>query len=161
MLKGGGFAFLPLNPESLLKDGWKLMTDPTTDKPQPHDERVTVIDGLLVLHAVGLGENRMPGKIGCDTVAGWLAYAREDWLFIKSWAPGPPSPGYPYTVEIWCQDGLCELEPLSPWVELAAGEKAELNERWVLLPLSTPCRTASQAAALRDVVETFLAERRL
>ena len=158
MMKGGGFAFLPLNPGSAFEDGWELITGPAADAPRPCDERVTVVDDLLVIHAVGAGENNMPGKIGCDSVAGWLAYAREDRLFLKSWEPSPPSRGHPYTVEIWFQDGMCELEPLSPWVELAPGGKAELNERWRILPLSAPCRSARQAVALRDVVEALLAE---
>jgi len=160
MMKGGGFAFLPLNPKSALKDGWTVMIEPLTDAPQPHDPRVTVVDDLLVLQAVGEGKENKAGKIGCDSVAGWLAYARGNWLLIKAWEPKPPSEGYPYTVEVWFENRICELEPLSPWVTLAPGEKAELNERWYLLPLSVPCGTVQQAVALREVVETFLAANR-
>ena len=158
MFKGEGFAFLPLNPQSSLKGGWTLMTHPVAEGPQPYDPRVRVIDDLLILRAVGEGPENRPGKVGCDTVVGWLAYAREDWLLIKVWAPGPPAEGYRYTVEIWFQNEMCEIEPLSPWVELAPGESAALNERWYLLPLSAPCWTFDEAAALRGVVEAFLAD---
>ena len=76
---------------------------------------VTVLDGVLVAKAEGL-----PSKLGADSDAGWIAYARGRQLFVKFYTYFPDGK---YTdgensVELYFDPRVCELEPLSPEVSL-------------------------------------------
>jgi len=144
---GGGFALVPLAKKSRFKAGWSLMKDGAYRGEDPAHPKVRILDGVLVAQAEGPSS-----KLGLDSDAGWIAYARERLLFVKYF---PYSPQGPYTdggnsVEIYFDPKVCELEPLSPEVKLQPGERYAFPEHWILIELDHDVRRAEEARALVD-----------
>ena len=154
LCKGGGFGIFPLNKKSRFKAGWaKREGDKVPDfrynGENPKDARVKVIDGVLVAEAKALPDSPNM-KIGADSDAGWIAYARGKILFVKY---------FPYTrdgnytdggnsVEFYCNDRGAELEPVSPEVKLKSGENYSFPEKWTLIELDKEVTSHEQARAL-------------
>jgi hypothetical protein len=144
---GGGFAFFPLNRKSARPKGWGLVKD--GKYVDADHENVKVLDGVLVAKAEG-----KPSKVGADSDAGWIAYARGKQLFVKFF---PVFRGAPYTddgntVELYWDAKVAELEPLSPEVELKPGAEYVFRERWILLPLEKEPATHEEARALVGMI---------
>jgi hypothetical protein len=142
---GGGFAFFPLNPRSRFKAGWAQVKDKSYVGDAPSHPNVKVLDGVLV--AKGDGKS---SKLGADSDAGWIAYAKGRQLFVKYY---PVFPDGKYTdggctVELYFDPKVCELEPLSPEVALKPGERYEFPEVWALLPIEKEPATHEEARAL-------------
>ena len=152
--KGGGFAMFPLNHRSRFKAGWsirqgKRVPEYRYEGDNPHDARVRIMDGVLVAQAKALPEAREM-KVGADSDAGWIAYARERLLFVK-YFPVFPEGNYSdggNTVEFYCNDRVAELEPLSPEIKLKSGENYSFPEKWTLMELDKEVTTYEQARAL-------------
>ena len=133
--KGGGFVFFKLNPESRFEKGWSILSRSGAGFHYPAGQQqpgVQVIDDLLVIQT-----GTTSAKIGADSLSGWIAYARDNLLFIKFF---PVSPGGNYadggnTVEVMWTPTITELSPLSPAVKLAPGASYDFPERWMLIPL--------------------------
>lgn len=149
LCKGDGFAFFPLNRSSRFPAGWSIRN--SVDKKysyngkDPSDARVKVLDGVLVTQAGGPAL-----KVGADSDAGWIAYARGKLLFVKYF---PFFPKGDYTdggnsVEFYCDARIAELEPLSPEIKLKPGENYSFPEKWVLIELKDEVTTHAQARAL-------------
>lgn len=151
LCKGGGFAFFPLNKHSRFNRGWSLRTTVdgkyAYDGDRPNLPQVHILDGVLVTEAVG-----EPSKIGADSDAGWIAYARGKLLFVKY---------FPYTrkgnytdggnsVEVYFDQRVAEIEPLSPETKLEPNQNFSFPEKWVLIPLKKEVTTPQQA---RDLVK--------
>ncbi len=148
LCNGGGFAFFPLNPRSRFPVGWSLRREFEGrlfyDGDRPVHTNVKLLDGLLVSACAG---DR--AKLGADSDAGWIAYARGRLLFVKyfpHYAQGDYTDGG-NSVELYF-DHRAELEPLSPEVKLKPGESYEFPELWRLIPLDRDVTTAEQARAL-------------
>ena len=145
LCRGGGFAFFPLHPNSARPSGWSLMKDGKyVEAAHPG---VRVIDGVLVAKAEGPSS-----KLGADSDAGWIAYARGRQLFVKFF---PVAAGGKYsdggnTVELYFDPKVCELEPLSPEVALKPGEEYAFPEKWILIPLDREVTSHEEARALRN-----------
>ena len=145
LCKGGGFALVPLASKSRFKGGWSRLKDEVYQGDSPTHPRVTLMDGVLVAHAGGTW-----AKLGIDSAAGWIAYVRGRLLFIKYF---PVSPEGPYTdggntVEVFFNEEVCELEPLSPEKTLQPGQSYSFPERWTILRLDREVTEAPEARAL-------------
>ena len=149
LCKGGGYAFFPLNPKSRFKAGWSIRRQSEGryqyDGDNPSDPRARVIDGVLVTEAKGPAL-----KVGADSDAEWIAYARGRILFVKFYphfATGDYTDGG-NSVEFYCDDRVAELEPLSPEIRLKPNENYAFPEKWVLLPLEAEVTSYEAARAL-------------
>src|SRR5262249_40761411 len=141
---------LPLNKKSRFSAGWSLRrkaaTGFTFDGATPFSPNVRVLDGMLVAKAAG-----EPIRLGVDSDAGWVAYARETVLFVKFFAhtaEGAYTDGN--SVEVSWNAQSVELEPRSPEVQLRRFSPYGFTGRWMLLPLDKPVSSFDQARALAD-----------
>lgn len=154
LAKGGGFAMFPLNSSSRFKAGWsirqgKRVPEFRYEGDRPSDPRVRVMDGVLVAQATALADAGEL-KIGADSDAGWIAYARGKILFVKYFpvfAKANYSDGG-NSVEFYCSERVAELEPLSPEVTLKPGEVYSFPEKWMFLELNKEVTSYDQARAL-------------
>lgn len=154
LCKGGGFAMFPLNRKSRFKAGWsirqgKRVPEFRYEGDRPSDARVRIMDGVLVAQAKALPDADTL-KMGADSDAGWIAYARGNILFVKYFpvfANGNYSDGG-NTVEFYCSGEVAELEPLSPEVALKPGGTYSFPEKWILIDLEKEVTTYEQARAL-------------
>jgi hypothetical protein len=149
LCKGGGFAFFPLNKKSRFPAKWslrhKIDDKEVYDGKTPASPNVKVIDGVLVAKTTGSAT-----KVGADSDAGWIAYARGRLLFVKFF-PYVPTGQYSdggNSVELYFDQSIAELEPLSPEVKLKPGETYAIPEQWVLIELKRSVTTFEQARAL-------------
>ena len=147
--KGGGFVFFPLNQKSRFHAGWSQRRSQEAgsayDGEHPASVQTQVIEGVLVAEAVGAVT-----RIGADSPAGWIAYARGKLLFVKyfPWfARGRYGDGG-NSVEVYFDQRAVELSPLSPEVEIAPGRDYTFPEKWVLIRLPKEVTTAAQARKL-------------
>ncbi len=149
LCKGGGFAFFPLNKRSRFPAKWSLRNQRDDryvyNGTSPESPNVRIIDGVLVAKTTGSAT-----KVGADSDAGWIAYARGRMLLVKLF---PYDPKGKYTdggnsVELYFDQSVAELEPLSPEVELGVGETYAFPEQWVLIALNKSVTTFEQARAL-------------
>jgi hypothetical protein len=145
LCRGGGFALVPLGAKSRFKAGWSLLRDGVYQGDGAVHPNVKILEGVLVAHALGKSS-----KLGLDSDAGWIAYARGKLLFIKYF---PHFPEGPYTdggnsVEIYFDPNVCELEPLSPEVKLKPGDRFSFPETWRLIALDHEVTRAEEARAL-------------
>lgn len=154
LCKGGGFALFPLNKKSRFKAGWAIRTgkkvpDLRYEGDKPSDARVRILEGVLVVQAKALPD-ASELKVGADSDAGWIAYARGKILFVK-YFPVFPEANYSdggNTVEFYCDDRVAELEPLSPEIPLKPGENYSFPEKWTLIELDKEVTSYEQARAL-------------
>jgi hypothetical protein len=146
LCQGGGYALVPLNKKSRLPARWALARTVDGkmryDGDTPESAQARVMDGVLVIKAEGPAT-----KIGADSDAGWVAYARGKTLFVKFY---PYTPAGPYTdggnsVEVYWDERFAELEPLSPEVKLAPHASYEFPEKWVLIELRREVTSYEQA----------------
>jgi hypothetical protein len=149
LCKGGGFAFFPLNGKSRFKAGWsrQRQRDGASyyDGERPDAFEAQVLDGVLVVQTTG-----PVTKLGADSDAGWIAYARGKLLFIK-YFPYWPHAHYSdggNCVELYFDQRATELDPISPEITLAPGHSFIFPEKWVLLPLDKEVTTPEQARQL-------------
>ncbi|MGZ5566378.1 MAG: hypothetical protein ACXWKG_05120 [Limisphaerales bacterium] len=149
LCKGGGFAFFPLNKRSHFKSGWsvraRIENNYVYDSENPSLPQVHILNGVLVTETFG-----EPSKIGADSDAGWIAYVRGKLLFVKyfpfnrkgSYTDGGNS------VEVYFDQRVAEIEPLSPETKLEPGQNFSFPEKWVLIPLKKEVTTVQQAREL-------------
>ena len=149
LCKAGGFAFFPLSKKSRFPAKWSLRNKIDDkyiyDGQNPESPNVKVIDDVLVAKTSGSAT-----KVGGDSDAGWIAYARDRILFVK-YFPYDPKGNYTdggNSVELYFDQSIAELEPLSPEVKLKSGETYSFPEQWVLIPLKKSVTTFEQARAL-------------
>lgn len=149
LCKGAGFVFFPLNPKSRFKAGWSQRRQANGqddyDGEHPNAPQARVLDGVLVVSATG-----DVAQLGADTMAGWIAYARDKLLFVKYF---PCYRGRNYsdggnTVEVYIDQRAVELSPLSPETTLAPGEVCTFPEKWLLIPLNREITTFEEARKL-------------
>jgi hypothetical protein len=146
LCRNGGIAFFPLNPRSRFPAGWSMRRTVegkyVYDGTHPVVEQAKVMDGMLFTETRGLAT-----KIGADSDAGWIAYARGDLLFVK-YFPVEPKGNYTdggNTVELYFDQAVVELEPLSGEVALPPGEKSVFPEKWSLIYLEKEVTTIEEA----------------
>ena len=86
---------------------------------------------------------REPNKIGIAHREGWVAYLRNDLLFIKRFKriPGATYPDSDVNFETFANQQILELESLGPLVKLRPGQTAAHTETWSLHRGVKACRT--------------------
>lgn len=75
-----------------------------------------------------------PQKVGLGSKEGWIAYAREDHLFIKRFVyqSNANYPDFGCSVETYTNESMLEVETLGPLTELQPGAFVEHVEHWFL-----------------------------
>jgi hypothetical protein len=149
LCQGGGFAFFPLKKKSQFSARWSIRRSSggkySYDGRKPESPNVKLMNGVLVAKCEG-----ETTKIGADSEAGWIAYVRGRWLFIKYF---PYSSKGLYTdggnsVELYFDRQVAELEPLSPEVKVKKGETYDFPEKWTMIELDDRVGTFAEARAL-------------
>jgi hypothetical protein len=129
MLPLGGTAIFPLRSQS---DDGSAQPDRSLvlwQYTRVHDPRLQIGDEYVIIQARA---ELPPCKIGTLNRAGWVAYLREDVLFVKRFQPKPDHLHVDRgcNVEVYCNDRYIELETLAPRQRLAPNEIAEHIETW-------------------------------
>jgi hypothetical protein len=126
---------VPLNPRSKFPKGyaryvWGDKPDILTENPD--EPRIRAAGALLALEAVG--DTNL--KVGLDSLAGWMAYACDGLLFVKRFRCFPDgvySDALGFSVAVYLNGRMCELEPISPEAPLQPGQSYTFDEQWWLL----------------------------
>jgi len=163
LCEGGGYSIIKLNPKSRYKAGWCWGTSDKNlpggwsyNGDTPESPNVKILDGVLVAHCFG----KSGSKLGTDSHAGWIAYARGKLLFIKQF-PVDPNGKYTdggMTVANYYSDRVAELEPISPEVAMKPNESYSFDERWFLVALDEAVDSHEKARALVGKVEETIKE---
>jgi hypothetical protein len=137
MMRAGGRVILPLPPrigmdkDHLLPVGvfgvWSF-----TDLADP---RWVLGTSYIQLRHLADPQGRFQEQMGgIYNSAGWGAYFRQGYLFVKRAAVmrGAPYPDFGCNFEVFTNPDFIELETLGPLVELRPGEVVEHEERWQL-----------------------------
>lgn len=156
LCKGGGFAFFPLSKKSRFPAKWSIRRQADGkyfyDGINPQHENVKIIKNVLVARCYG-----EPSKIGADSDAGWIGYARGNLLFVK-YFPYNPKGNYSdggNSVEVYWSEQVAEIEPLSPEKSLKPGESYSMPQKWILMELDRDITTPEQAAKLVKKIPAF------
>lgn len=133
VMAGGGRAIIPLpprgtHPEDLLPTG-NLVLWAYADMADP---RWTWGRQYILLQQRADGT---PQKIGLGSAEGWLAYANQGHLFVKThrYVAGADYPDKGSSVEVFTNSDMLEMETLGPITTLAPGAAVEHVEQWYLL----------------------------
>jgi hypothetical protein len=149
MCKPAGYVLVPLNRKSRFAAGWRIrnkvddrFVDESKDLRSPFAK---VLDHVLVAKTGGLAT-----RIGADSDAGWIAYARGRLLFVKYF---PYESGKSYgdggsSVSVYFDQSMTEFGPLSPEATLKPGETYAFPEQWILISLKETVTTFEKARAL-------------
>ena len=133
LTKAGGICVVPLNPKSKFPKGYAryVWGGKPIETANPEEPRIRLVDDLLALEAVG--EKSL--KVGLDSSAEWMAYACDGLLFVKRFRYFPKgvySDALGFSVAVYLNDRMCELEPISPQAVLKPGESYTFDEEWWL-----------------------------
>ena len=139
--------YFPLNPNSKHEQGFWPLHEGGGSQFQVIDE------GKLMQ----VSYHNEEGKIGADSVAGWIAHVDEinEYAYIKSF-PVHQLADYPddgATVEVWTNGGdlsYMEMEVLSPLHTLQPGEQFSFTEEWYATQIGGPLREVTELAAIRE-----------
>ncbi|NCO35531.1 MAG: DUF4380 domain-containing protein [Armatimonadetes bacterium] len=149
-----GTAIVPIpqgDPDDLLPN-WTMTLWPYTDLADPR-----VHWGTKFFTLTQDPDRSTRFKIGLQAQDGWVAYARNNQLFVKTFAheTGVAYPDGGCSLEIFTNDDILEVESLSPLVELGPGKELEHIEVWYLFDtVSVGKDDASIDATVRKLVET-------
>jgi hypothetical protein len=138
----GGTAILPLpkkvpHGESFLHNQeWSIWP-----YSYMNDPRLTL--GARYLRLRQDPQVQRPFKIGVAHRLGWVGYAVRGHLFVKhfSYDPGAKYPDGGVNFETFTNEGILELESLSPLETLQPGDTAVHHERWGLFTDVPECST--------------------
>jgi len=142
-----GFAIIPLNRNSQFRNKWALRVKDAEGRWQydgnaAAPREVKVIKNHLIVRCQGPAT-----KVGADSTEGWIAYVRGKLLFVK-YFPYYPAGNYTdggCSVEVYFDERVAEMEPLSPEVELKPGDSHTFPEKWTLIELDEMVNTPEQA----------------
>jgi len=147
MMPLGGSAFLPL------KNDGGMSGFLTFSYSKRSDPRLKILDDFVVINAAAA---QPPLKIGFLNAQGWMAYLKNDVLFIKRFNPevGQIHPDQNSNTEMYVEDKCIELESLAALVRLQPEQTVEHVEQWQWI--SGVCRKrtlADTAGWISAVVE--------
>jgi hypothetical protein len=128
----GGIAVLP-QPDSRADAGGYLPNRSLALWPYTrlNDPRLRWMERYLMINAHVV---QRPCKVGYSGLEGWVAYLLQGILLRKQVVlnPGAQYPDLNSALEIYVDQNCIELESLSPFVQLAPGERVDHEERWSL-----------------------------
>lgn len=133
VMRPGGTAIIPLpprgvHPQDLLPTG-NIILWPYTDMSDPR----WTWGHKYVLLRQDAGRPR-PQKAGVRASDGWIAYANEGHLFVKTFAyvAGAAYPDLGSSVETFTNSEMLEIETLGPLTSLQPGAAVAHSETWYL-----------------------------
>ena len=139
----GGTAIAPLNkaPKALLPNSFFSFW-PYTDLA---DERFTFGHDFLLLKQI---PGMSPTKIGFNCENGWIAYANNGTLFIKSFEyyVDAEYPDNGCSIEFYSCATMLEAETLAPLYAISQGEEILHVEEWLCTPGPEKIETEADAA---------------
>ena len=93
--------------------------------------------------------NDKPQKAGFWVPDGWVAYARDGCLFVKTFTPDARAcyPDRGCSVEVFTNDRMLEVETLGPMIYLEPGADIEHVEHWFLFSAVPAPENASDVEA--------------
>ncbi len=141
----GGVAFLPQpSANGGLGPNRHLALWPYTRWTDP---RLQLSDEWIHVHA---SPQLPPLKIGYFNCDGWIAYAKDEALFVKRFEPqfNRPHADFDCNVEVYVNDRFIELETLGPLTCLESGQSVALTERWELYAGTVASQKASELQAM-------------
>jgi hypothetical protein len=100
------------------------------------DPRLELYDDFILVR----GKAHIPPiKIGYANKAGWIAYLRNQFLFIKRFEslPDRTYPDFGCSAECYCNDRFLEIESLGPKTLLQPGQEVLHRETWELLSIDS------------------------
>jgi hypothetical protein len=132
MLPLGGVAILPQNVGAI--DTHSLLPNRNLvfwSYTRVNDARLELNDDAIRVRARA---DLPPCKIGYFNRRGWIAYWRNNILFVKRFTPqiAQAHPDYNCNAEMYCNDEFIELETLAPLARIAPGQSAAHVETWEL-----------------------------
>ncbi|MFQ6099306.1 MAG: DUF4380 domain-containing protein [Armatimonadota bacterium] len=133
--------YFPLNPQSKFANGFREIVEGGGRQWMPD-----IAPGIM-----GVAYAMQQGKIGADSVAGWIAYVDElhEYAYVKRFAveKGRKYPDEGSTVEVWCSGDLpyMEVEVLSPLTQIEPGNSFSRTIEWYA------CRCGGPIVACTDV----------
>lgn len=149
----GGFVVLPLNRKSRFPAGWSMQRQKdgklSYDGASPESPAVRILDGILVAKTGGPAT-----KIGADSDAQWVAYARGRTFFIihfPMYSSATYSEGGNSVTVSW-DERMTELQPHSPEARLRSRRTYEFPSKWSLVELPAEVTTPEDARALASTV---------
>ncbi len=163
----GGLAVLPyrepVQAESCLPNGEPAKAENSFPDRQvtlwPYtrwqDSRLKVTDDFIYVAARA---ELPPCKIGCLNHQGWIGYLNRGVLFVKQFQLQPDRlhPDRNCNAEVYCSDGIIELESLGPMCSLDPGESVTHVETWHIhrvegaLPTPDDLHSALRSIGLQD-----------
>ena len=98
-------------------------------------------------------EQPKPIKFGINSDEGWIAYLRDQHLFVKRFAvhPGARYPDYGCTIEAYTNDAFLEAETLGPLSTVTPGQEITHVEHWHLFD-GVECDTCDEGAIERIIL---------
>jgi hypothetical protein len=122
----GGMAILPQPDSEGLLPNRKIVLWPYS---RLNDARLELHDDVILVHGRASEEAL---KIGQYNSHGWVAYARDDLLFVKRFSVDPTNnyPDMGCNVEAYVRESCVELETLGPLTTLEPGAFITYEETW-------------------------------
>lgn len=150
LLKGAGFAVIPLGTKTRFKAGWALGRASeggtlTWDGEKPSDPRVRVAKGLLLVRT-----DANPLHLATEGGPGWVIYTAGQLVLTRFHAGGGQGREVPVVIELGSVGGRAELSTSLRPLALKPGEKASLAEGWSLFDLD---RSVVSFEAARDLAK--------
>ncbi len=142
--------YFPLNPASKHEQGFWTLVEGGAKQFQPIDE------GSLMQ----VSYHNETGKIGADSVAGWIAHVDEinEYAYIKRFQVHKPAdyPDQGATVEVYTNGGdlsYMEVGVLSRLHTLQPGEEFSVTNEWYATKIGGPLRDTTELAAIREPLQ--------
>lgn len=140
VMAAGGTAVVPMPPRRTHPEALQPVNTLTlwayTDMSDP---RWTWGHKYILLHQDAAAKS--PQKAGAWVPDGWVAYARQGHLFVKTFEPvaGAAYPDLGCSTEVFTNAEILELETLGPLVRLQPEAAVEYVEQWFLFrDVATP-----------------------
>jgi len=152
-----GICLAPLNPNSRFPKGYIVYTaDNKLDFMPEGGRNEAVRDGILEIS--GPPENP---KIVTDASEGWLAYiTRDHQLFVKKFEIFPDKiygEMTAATVSLWYSaEGICEIEPIGPWMWIDPGKSIAFTEHWYLMDFNYPGNKPVDLMEIRSIIQKLI-----
>ena len=157
MLRGGGYATLPLMPKGNHADG-DLLPSYSFVPWTYTDLSLPVWDMHRDFIGIDVPKAKAAQKFGITNYPGWSAYWVDGVTFVK-YAPvikGATYPDFGCPFEVFTNGEMIELETLSPLVKLAPGESVTHVEHWGVFDGLKKPATDAAFAELAATVGTWI-----
>jgi hypothetical protein len=143
--------YFPLNPDSEFDTGFVELID----NPDARSQWEVLQDHGLMR----VSYRQQTGKIGADSLAGWIAHVDEmhNMAYVKRFEVSKLAeyPDQGSIVEVYTsgKESYMEVEVLSPLIDLKPGDEHTVVREWFAAAVPGPILTTGQAGALAEPLE--------